>query len=302
MVERLLLAVVLVVAACVPSTTGEPGPGGAAPGSFPQTVTDFQGQSVVVDRRPERIVSIGPSNTEFLYALGAGDRVVGVDDFSDEPAPARDKEKVGGVKVNVERVLALRPDLVVTVKITDGSLEKIAAQSITVLVIDPVGVADVIRTANVLGNAIGADGAALGRSIQGRIDGVKTKALALKKKRVFHEVDASDPTKPFTVGPGSFVHEIIGLAGGTNIAERASSPYPQISAEEIIRADPEIIVLANAAYGMTLAQVLARPGWAAITAVRNRRIVPVDPNLVSRPGPRLPEALEAYHKIISETP
>lgn len=300
MIRRVLFAVLLIASACVPPTSSQPGPGAA--GTFPQAVTDFQGQSVVVDRRPERIVSIGPSNTEFLYALGAGDRVVGVDDFSDHPAAATAKEKVGGVKVNVEKVLALRPDLVVSVKISDGSLEKIAAQSITVLVIDPVGVADVIRTANVLGAAIGADGAAFARSIEARIDVIKTRALALQKKRVFHEVDATDPTKPYTVGPGSFVHEIIGLAGGTNIAARAGSPYPQVSAEEIIRADPEIIVLANAAYGMTIQQVIARPGWVAITAVRNRRIVPVDPNLVSRPGPRLPEALEAYHKIISETP
>jgi iron complex transport system substrate-binding protein len=301
MFRRLLLAVFLIATACVPPTSGQPGDGPAS-GTFPNTVTDFQGRAVVIEKRPERIVSIGPSNTEFLYALGAGDRVVGVDEFSDEPSAAKTKEKVGGVKVNVEKVLALRPDLVVTVKITDGSLEKIADQAITVLVVDPVGVADVIRTANVLGAAVGADGAALARSIQTRLDGIKTKALALKKKRVFHEVDASDPTRPYTVGPGSFVHEIIGLAGGTNIAERAASPYPQLSAEQIIRADPEIIVLANAAYGMTIEQVVARPGWAAITAVRSRRIVPVDPNLVSRPGPRLPEALETYHKIISETP
>ena len=96
-----------------------PSPSAAA---FPASVTDFQGRSVAISKRPERIVSIGPSNTEFLFALGAGDRVVGDDDFSDEPAAAKTKEHVGGVKVNLEKVVALKPDLIVTVKFSDGTI------------------------------------------------------------------------------------------------------------------------------------------------------------------------------------
>ena len=258
----------------------------AAPVAFPVTVTDHQGKSVSIAERPERIVSIGPSNTEFLFALGAGDRIVAVDYFSDEPAAAKAKEKVGGVKPNVEKIVSLKADLVVSLRISDGSLERIAGQGIPVLVIDPKSLGDAARTAVVLGAAIGADGAKLARSIDEGLDAVRAKAASVPKKRVFHEVDASDPTKLFTAGPGSFIHELIELAGGINVAAKASSPFPQLSPEEVIRADPEVIVLGDAGYGVTVEQVLARPGWSAITAVRTKRIVPADPNLVHRPGPR----------------
>jgi iron complex transport system substrate-binding protein len=270
--------------------------------AFPATVVDFQGKTVVVPERPERIVSIGPSNTEFLFALGAGDRVVGVDDFSDTPVEASKKEKVGGVKVNVEKVVALQADLVVSLRISDGSLERIAAQAIPVVVIDPQGIGDAARSAVVLGVAIGADGAGLAKRITDGIDQVRAKAATVKKKRVFHEVDASDPAKLYTAGPGSFIHDLIVLAGGINIAAGTALAFPQLSMEEIVRADPEVIVLGDASYGVSVEQVLARPGWSGITAVRTKRVIPVDANLMHRPGPRLPEALEAYLRIIAETP
>jgi len=270
--------------------------------AFPVTVTDFQGTSVTIPKRPERIVAIGPSLTEFLFALGAGDRVVAVDDFSDVPAEAKAKEKIGGVKPNVEKIVALGADLVLSLRISDGSLERIAAQNIPVLVIDPRSLSDAARTAVVLGTAIGADGATLARSIDEGIAAVRAKAAGVAKKRVFHEVDASDPTKLFTAGPGSFIHELIEVAGGINVAARAASPFPQLSTEEVISADPEVIVLGDAGYGVTVEQVLARPGWSAITAVRTNRIVPADPNLMHRPGPRVVEAAETYLRIIRETP
>jgi len=308
MLVRLLAPVLAVaLAACVPAApVAAPSTAPAASASpvaaFPAVVTDFQGKAVTVSGRPARIVSIGASNTEFLFALGAGDRVVGVDDFSDLPAEAKTKEKVGGVKPNVEKIVSLRPDLVVSVKISDGSLERIAAQSITVIVLDPRGLADTVRTAELLGTATGADGKALARRMQEGLDAVRAKAASVKKKRVFHEVDASDPTKLFTAGPGSFIHEMLELAGGINIAAGAGSPFPLLSAEEVIRQDPEVIVLGDADYGMTAEQVQARPGWSTITAIRSKRIVGIDASLMHRPGPRLAEAVEAYFRIIRDTP
>jgi iron complex transport system substrate-binding protein len=305
------LVLAVYVAACggaatPPSVTASPAitaavtPTATTP-AFPVTVTDFQGKAVTIPKRPERIVAIGPSLTEFLFALKAGDRVVAVDDFSDVPAEAKAKEKIGGVKPNVEKIVALRSDLVVSLRISDGSLERIAAQGIPVLVIEPKTLADAARTAVVLGTAIGADGAALARSMDEGLAAVRAKASGVPKKRVFHEVDASDPTKLFTAGPGSFIHELIELVGGINVAATAASPFPQFSPEEIIRADPEVIVLGDAGYGVTVEQVLSRPGWSAITAVKTRRVVPADPNLMHRPGPRIVEAAEAYLKIIRET-
>ncbi len=300
-----------VIAACggsaLPAPSASPAPAAssaaatAATAVFPTNVTDHQGKSVTIAKRPERIVSIGPSNTEFLFALGAGDRVVAVDDFSDEPAAAKAKAKVGGVKPNVEKIVSLKADLVVSLRISDGSLERIAGQGIPVLVMDARSIGDIARTAVALGTATGTDGATLASSIDNGVEAIRAKTAGVTKRRVFHEVDASDPTKLFTAGPGSFINELIELAGGINVAAKATSPFPQISPEEVIKADPEIIVLGDAGYGVTVDQVLARPGWSAITAVRTKRIVPADPNLFHRAGPRIVQAAEEYLKIVRET-
>src|SRR6267142_1921226 len=128
--------------------------------AFPATLTDFQNRPVTIPKRPERVVSIGPSITEFLFALGAGPRVVGVDDFSDEPAAASQLEKVGGIKVNFEKVVSLKPDLVLSVKFSDGTIEKLASAGLLVLVVDPQSAGDVARTAILLGRAVRGDEAA----------------------------------------------------------------------------------------------------------------------------------------------
>ena len=206
-------ALLMLAATCAPAGTPAPSStpqrgGSALAAAFPVTVTDFQNRPVTLPTRPQRIVSIGPSITEFLFALGAGPRVVGVDD---------------------------------------------------------------VRS--------------------------KTSAAATKP-RVYHEIDASDPAKIFTVGPGSYINDLIEIAGGQNIAARATSAYPQLSAEEILRSDPEIIVLAAADYSAKPEQVAARTGWAVISAVRNKRIVTIAPNLINRPGPRIGEAAEAYAKLV----
>src|SRR5258708_6367961 len=300
----LLFAVLLAIVSCGPTpSTGTASPSAtattiASAAAFPASVTDFQGRSVAILKRPERIVSIGPSNTEFLFALGAGDRVVGDDDFSDEPAAAKTKDHVGGVKVNLEKVVSLKPDLIVTVKFSDGTIEALTQTSASLIVVDPQSAADVARTATLLGKAVGADGDKLAAAIQKQLDAVKAKTDAAPKPKVFHEVDASDLTKMYTVGPGSFIDDLIKIAGGTNIASGAKTQYPTISAEEVVKADPEIVVLGDSAYGTTGDAVAARPGWSAISAVKNKRVYPVPGNLFSRPGPRLGDAAEAYARLV----
>jgi iron complex transport system substrate-binding protein len=294
----LLAALLLTLSACGGATSVSPSPSVAVT-PFPVTLTDFQNRSVAVAKRPERLVSIGPSITSFLFALGAGPRVVGVDDFSDEPAEATSREKVGGIKVNFEKVVALKPDLVFSVKFSDGTIEKLQAASLVVLVVDPQSISDVARTATLLGKAVGSDGDALAGSIQRQVDGVRAKtATATSRPRVYHEIDASDPTKIFTVGPGSYIADLIDIAGGVNIAARTASAYPQLSAEEILKSDPEVIVLAAAEYSAKPPQVAARQGWSMIAAVKNGRIVTIEPNLINRPGPRVGEAAEAYARLV----
>ena len=298
LVVSLLAVLLLTLASCGGAVSVSPSPS-VAGSPFPATLVDFQNRSVTVPARPERLVSIGPSITAFLFALGAGPRVVGVDYFSDEPAEAATREHVGGIKVNFEKVVALKPDLVFSVKFSDGTIEKLQSASLNVLVVDPQSVSDVAKTATLLGKAVGADGETLARGIQQRVDIIKTKiATTTSRPRVYHEIDASDPAKIFTVGPGSYINDLIEIAGGANVAARASSAYPQLSAEEILRSDPEIIVLAADAYSSKPADVVARPGWSIIAAVKGNRIFTIDPNLINRPGPRVGEAAEAYAKLV----
>lgn len=301
----ILAVLALFLAACGPAATTVPASptlaptAAGTPSAFPVTVTDFQGRSVSVAARPTRLISVGPSITEFLFALGAGDRVVGVDDFSDQPAAAAKLEKVGGVKVNVEKVVSLRPDLVLSVKFSDGTIERLAGAGIPTLVVDPQNIGDVTRSAILVGRAVGADGDKLAAQIDQRLQQVKAAvAGAATKPRVFHEVDASDPAKPFTVGPGSYIHDLIALAGGVNVAANTGSAYPQISLEEIVRADPEVIVLGDADYGTTVEQVGQRPGWSGMAAVKNKKVFPISDSLVSRPGPRVGDAAEAYARLL----
>ena len=278
-----------------PAVTATP----AAAVAFPTTLTDFQGRSVTLPQRPQRLVSIGPSITEFLYALGAGPRVVGDDDFSDTPAEAAKVAHVGGVKVNLEQVVALKPDLVFSVKFSDGTIEKLASAGLTVLVVDPQSASDIARTAILLGKAVGADGDGMAQDIQKRVDAVRaTTAKAATKPRVYHEIDASDPTKIFTVGPGSYIADLIEIAGGVNVFAGATGAYPQVSAEQVLKADPEVIVVAASDYSAKPDQIAARPGWSVISAVRNKRFGAIDPNLINRPGPRIGEAAEAYARVV----
>jgi iron complex transport system substrate-binding protein len=297
-VVAFLAVLLFAISACGGAVSVSPSPSVTA-SPFPATLSDFQNRSVTVPARPERLVSIGPSITAFLFALGAGPRVVGVDDFSDEPAEAATRDHVGGIKVNFEKVVALKPDLVFTVKFSDGTIEKLQAASLNVLVVDPQSVSDVAKTATLLGKAVGADGEGLARSIQQRVDAVKTKTSNVTTRpRVYHEIDASDPAKIFTVGPGSYINDLIDIAGGANIAARAASAYPQLSAEEILKTDPEIIVLAADAYSPKPGDVAARQGWSVIAAVKSGHIFTIDPNLINRPGPRVGEAAEAYAKLV----
>ena len=296
-----LLFAVLFVISCGSATAPAPAASTAAvrptAAAFPVSITDFQNRSVAISKRPERIVSIGPSNTEFLFALGAGDRVVGTDDFSDEPAAAKTKDHVGGVKVSLEKVVSLKPDLIIAVKFSDGTIEALSQLNAAVLVIDPQNAADVARSATLIGQAIGADGAKLAREIQAQLDAVKAKTDAAPKLKVFHELDASDPAKVYTVGPTSFIDDLIKIAGGANVFASAKTAYPAVSGEEIIRSDPDVIVLGDALYGTSVESITSRPGWSGLSAVKNKRVY-AGLSVFSRPGPRLGQAAQEYAKLV----
>ena len=268
--------------------------------NYPLTVTDDAGRAVTVVRRPQRIVSLAPSNTEILFALGLADRVVGVDKYSNYPPAAAQKPQISDYSsTNLEQVLATEPDLILAAGIT--SRDVIAAfesRGLTVIVLNPPTLDGVFGAISLLGQVadVNGDAAKVRGNLESRLAALTARlATATTTPRVFFELDA---TQFFTVGPHSFINDLIGRAGGANIAADAATAYPKLSAEQIIAKDPEVIVLSDEGYGATVASVGTRPGWAGISAVKNGRVVGIDPDLTNRPGPRVLDALELLARAI----
>lgn len=276
------------------------------PGS-PGTVLDAAGRDVRIGDPAKRIVSLAPSTTEIAFALGAGSTVVGVDAFSDYPAEVKQIAKVGNPdgSYNLEQIVALKPDLILAAGgITPiETVKQLAELGLKVAVIgSPETTMDsIFSDIELVGKLTGKQTESLNMTddMRKRIDAVKASAAkATTKPKVYWELDATDPTKPYTVGPGNFINNIIELAGGENIFASASSPFAQVSTEQIVAANPDVIILSDAAYGITPESVEQRTGWANIAAVKNKRVMPIDDNIVSRPGPRVVDGLETALYLI----
>jgi len=292
-----LTIVLILVAGCAQAT---PTP----PEARTVAVVDDAGREVEITGVPERIISLAPSNTEILFALGLGDKVVGVTDFCDYPEEALEIEKVGGIEPNYEKIVALEPDLVLAIGGSPAQLEKAQAMEdlgLTALVLEPSGMEGVFANIELIGEATGAQEKAseLVTQLRARVEEVTEKVAAVEDRpKVFFELDATDPSRPYTAGPGSFIDALIDMAGGINLGAAAEIRWAQFSAEEIIAQDPEIIILGDANYGVTVESVKERPGWGVITAVKEGAIYPIDDTLVSRPGPRIVDGLEELAGII----
>lgn len=296
-----LAVLLLTLASCGGAETLAPATPTRSPASqYPLTVTDDRGKSVTLASFPTRIVSLAPSATEILFALGAGERIVATDDFSDFPAEAKALPKLGGVRTSPEKIVALKPDLVLA--ISSGNLPaQLDALGQPLFIFDPNDLDGVYKNILAVGNLVDQEPRALQivADMRSRIDAIGEKAKQAKTKpRVLHEVDSTDPTRIFVAGPRNFIDSMISICGGSNVAADAAMKFPTFSAEQIVARAPEIIVLADYRFGTTPGMVRARPGWSAIPAVREGAIYPIDDDLVSRPGPRIVLGFEAYAKII----
>jgi iron complex transport system substrate-binding protein len=279
--------------------------GGASSVSGDLTFTDGLGREVTLDGPAQRVVSLAPSNTEILFAIGAGSQVVGRDEFSDYPAEAASLDSVGGSfgEYSVESIVALEPDLVLAAEINTPELVKqLEDLGLTVYYLkNPVTLEEMYTNLEIVGQLTGHNVGELVDSLKRRVQAVDDKvALASARPTVFYEIDASDASKPYTYGPGTFGDLLITRAGGVNLATLAgiADPYPQVSLEQIVATDPTIIVLGDSMWGVTPESVVARPGWESIDAVENNQIFAFDDNLVSRPGPRLVDGLEQLAKLL----
>ncbi len=272
--------------------------------TFPVTVADDDGRSVTFDHPPQRIISLSPGHTETLYALGVGDRVVLTDTYSDYPAENKPKAKLNTFpKPNVEEIVSLKPDLIVVLVEGNEFIQQMDARQIKVLKIFPKTFDDTLRDIELMGKVTGTEtrAKAITASMRERAASVVARTKNAPKPRVLYELDASDPTKPFVAGASGFFGDLVPLAGGKNVFDDLKQPSGQVSSEQIIARDPEIILLAdaNSPYNaQTPAMVRARQGWATITAVREGKIYPVDADALTRPGPRLVDGLEQLAKLL----
>jgi iron complex transport system substrate-binding protein len=266
---------------------------------------DGAGKTIRLAGPAQRIVSLAPSNTELLFAIGAGAQMVGRDEFSDYPEAAKALPAIatGMGKLNTEAVVALEPDLILAAEITPpDQVETLRGLGFTVfVVINPDDFEGLYGNVLSLGTLTGRSSAAQGLAdeLRDRVTAVGQKlSSATTSPRVFYELDGTDPTKPWTSGPGTFLDLLIRAAGGTNVGAVLSSQFAQISSEELVRQDPQVILLGDTAYGTTIEGVSARAGWATMTAIKRKAVFPFDDNLVSRPGPRMVDGLEQLARLI----
>jgi iron complex transport system substrate-binding protein len=293
----LFAASLLLLAAC----------GGGAPGGVAESISieDGLGRTVDLAAPAGRIVSLAPSNTEILYALGAGDQTVGRDEFSDFPAAALELPAIGGSfgGYNAEAILALEPDLVLAAEInTVEQVEELAGLGLAVFwLANPTTLEELYANLAVVAELVGrqSEADALVEELRGRVAAVdEILAGVSASPLVFYEIDGSDPNAPWTAGPGTFIDALIARAGGVNLGAVMEDSYAQISIEELVAQNPEIILLGDSAFGVTPESVAARSGWENITAVEEGNLFPFDDNLVSRPGPRLVDGLEALAALL----
>lgn len=266
--------------------------------TYPLTVTDDLGREVTLLEEPTRIITMIPSHTETVCALGACERLVGRDEFSNYPAEIEGLPKLGSAfSPNVEEIVALEPDLVLVDESSEiaQTLENLG---LTVYAGTAQTYEEVFDFFENIGQLINqeTEAALLSGEVRGTVDTIGALTAGLETPSVFYELDAT----PYSVGPESFIGLIIQKAGGQTIVESGMGDFPQLDPEFIVAADPDVIVLADAAFGESAETLAARPGWDSLSALEAGRVIPLTPeqvDIVNRPGPRIAEAVELLAKL-----
>jgi iron complex transport system substrate-binding protein len=265
------------------------------------SVTDSLGRKVSLDKPALRVVSLSPSATEILFALGAADAVMGVTDYCNFPPEAVAKPKVGGFSgktISIEQIVSMRPDLVI---VAGGMHEKVMGMlstvGITSFAAEPTTITEIYANIRAIGLLIGKDANAekVVLAMKTKIETVGAKVSSGKKPKVFWEL-WDDPL--MSAGGPTFINEAIRLAGGTNVFADMKEQWPMVSLEEILIRNPEWIVSGDD-HGdrMNAEQLKKRNGWTNVAAVKNNRIALVEADEINRSGPRFANAVEALARV-----
>ena len=301
-----LLLLGFVLSACAPAAPAPPQIPSATPTPTGIIIVDGLGRENTLDAPALRVASLAPSNTEILFAIGAGAQVVARDSFSDFPEQAKAIADIGGGfgEIDTETLISLKPDLVLAAEINPvEKVQMLEELGLKVFYLsnpkDLDGLYENLRSvARLVGRE--AEAEALVESLELRVSAVEGKIAGVQERPlVFYELDSTDSSAPWTPGPGTFIDLLLSKAGGNNLGNILNSEWAQISVEELITQNPEVILLGDYTWGgVTPEDVAARPGWQAIAAVQKGQVYPFDDNLVSRPGPRMVDGLEALAKLL----
>lgn len=303
------VALVLALLLALAAACGDDGDDGTTAGTstpaattaaiqYPLTLTDGKSRSVTLEAEPQVIASLSPAATEILFAVGAGDQVAAVDKYSNHPPEAATREQLDAFEPSVEAIAGAQPDLVFVVYDPGNLVDGLTNAGLTVFFLEtPTSVEGVLDQIRMLGQATGhtQEAEEIVTTIEQGIDDIEEKLADVQEgPSLFHEVD----NQLYTVAPASFVGSLYAILKVQNIAAGSGQAFPQLSQEAIIEADPEVIILGDAAGGESADTVKARPGWGSISAVTNDRIYVIDPDIVSRPGPRLVDALKTLAQML----
>ncbi|MEV4379857.1 ABC transporter substrate-binding protein [Streptosporangium sp. NPDC049644] len=284
-----------------PSTTSASAAATPSAAGFPVTVEAGNG-SVTIESRPERIVSLAPTATESLFAIGAGAQVVAVDDQSNHPAEAP-KSDLSGFKPNVEAIIAQKPDLVVLSDDIDGIVAALGKVGVPVLLEPAAAKLDeaydqIIDLGAATGN--GERATELAERMKKQIDELAAAAPKDAKLTYYHELDVT----PYAATSATFIGQIYGLFGLTNIADKApdaAGGYPKLSAEFVAQADPDLIFLADTkCCGQSKDTLAKRPGWSKLSAIKNDRVILLDDDIASRWGPRVVDLAQQVGEVVQK--
>ncbi|HSL05578.1 MAG TPA: cobalamin-binding protein [Nitrospiraceae bacterium] len=261
---------------------------------------DDAGRRMYFAKPPARIVSLAPSITEMLFAMEAGEQLVGVTDFCDYPPEALKKPKVGYSNPNLESLVALQPDLVVAPNdfLKPDVIVRLEQLNIPVFILADKNVEGIFVHIQTLGRIVGrspkADTVAM--QLRQQVAAIQRRIQGTTPVRVLYVLN-SQPL--ITVGPGSFIDQLIGMAGGINIAAKSAAPYPRLSLEAVLQEDPEVLVFpVGKAEGISESEQQAWLQWSTMTAVKQGRLHQISADWLNRPGPRIAQGLESLAVIL----
>lgn len=272
--------------------------------AFPVTITDDAGNEVIIEEQPDAIVSLLPSVTETLFALGLDDEIVGVSDYDNYPAETADIQKVGSMDLNLEMILALQPDVVFlqdyhVTNASDG-IKQLQEAGIEVVIVEMGSTFDsVYKSIEMIGKATGksVEAEQIVTDMKDKVNELKKKAEGITEtKSVWVEI--SPQPDIFTAGSGTYINEMLEMIGAVNVAGDLEG-WPQVNEEEAVNMNPDVILTTYGYYVEDAReQILNRDGWQEVTAVKNGDVYDINSDMVTRSGPRLVEGMEEIAKAV----